>query len=226
LAIHLFRDTFKKRGPLFLLVLGFALGIISSYVAAILYDRLTQPKLVVFAGAGRDQGGGVGGEPLHEFYHLIVRNESAHWPVSGRKPAWDCAASIEVVDKRGQRVLPEAINGRWASQPQPIMPVSTSAPGTGAIDFGRLVLARKINVHSHDDQSLSVALKYEGSPDCYLFSNESYLFDGWQNPSWNLGPGSHRLRITLHYERPAKPLYFWLHNTGLGRGDLRLEAEQ
>lgn len=205
-------------------ILGFFFGILSSFLASIVYDHITKAKLVCRVDKNRSQTQPQGHPPC-EFYHVIVKNDPALWPIGGRKPAWDCKATLEIVDNAGTRLLPEVINGRWASQPEPVVPISNAGIGTGALDFGRLVLARKITVHSHDDQSLSIAVKYENSPDCHLFSNESYLYPRWENPSWKLGPGSHRLRISLLYERPAKPRYYWLHNKGMSRDDLTLEAE-
>lgn len=205
------------------LFVGFILGIISSFCAAIWYDRITRPKLATRPDASRAQGQKEGRAP-HEFYHLLVRNVPLR-VVGGRRPAWECKVTIEVVDEQGDRLLPELIYGRWASQPEPVVPVASSTLGTGALDFGRLVLGRKGTVYSHEDEAVSIAIKYEGDPDCHIFSNESYLYDQWENPAWKLGPGSHRLRVQLLYERSSTPLYFRLQNRGISRNDVLLTPE-
>ena len=130
------------------------------------------------------------------------------------------------MDGLGDCLLPHTVQGRWTSQPEPLLPVSIAGQVVNAVDFGRLMVARKINVHAHEDQQVSIALKYEGSPDCHLFSNESYLFPRWQNPAWLLGPGPHRLRVTLYYERGHEVWHFRLLNCGTCRGDTKLEPEK
>jgi hypothetical protein len=205
------------------LFIGFIFGIISSFFAAILYDKITRPKLAAAPDSSRAQGQADGQAP-HEFYHLVVRNVPARF-LGGRRAAWDCKVTIEVVDLEGERLLPEIIWGRWASQPEPVVPVSTSNVGTGALDFGRLILGRKATIYSHENHSVSIAIKFEGSPDCYIFSNESYIHNRWENPAWKLGPGSHRLRVQFYYERPSKPVYYRLHNNGTSRNDLALTPE-
>ena len=67
-----------------------------------------------------------------------------------------------------------------------------------------------------------MAVKFEGERDCYIFSNESYLSPGWRNPSWRLGIGIYRVRVTLFYEAGCLEEYFELCNLGNSRDDLEL----
>jgi hypothetical protein len=94
------------------------------------------------------------------------------------------------------------------------------------LDPARLVIAQRIDVHGHEDQQLNVALKYERSQDCHLFSNESYLYPKWQNPAWRLSNGTYRLRVTLYYERGRTEADFRLRNIGDTRDGLSLELWQ
>ena len=212
-------------GQLALLSIGFFLGIVGSLAAAIAYDRATRPKLTVVPDTNRAQGQSTG-QPPHEFYHVLVRQVPSPWPFPGRRPAWDCKINLDVIDSTGTSILPDGpILGRWASQPEPLLPALHDSKLVNVIDFARFMLARKANVHSHEDQPVSIALKYERSPDCFLFSNESYFFPRWENPAWRLGPGDHRLRVTLDYERGREVRHFKLRNAGYGRSDLVLETE-
>ena len=206
------------------LIGGFLLGIMGSLIAAIFYDRATRPKLTVIADTGRAQGQ-TPDRPAHEFYHVLIRNEPAPWMFPGRKPAWDCKVNIEVVDDEGNRILThDPVAARWASQPEPLIPVLHDSQTVNLIDFSRLVMARKANVHAHEDQPVSIVLKYDGDPNCFLFSNESYYYPGWANPEWKLGLGEHRLRLTVLYERGREVFYLTVRNSGPSRNDVALES--
>ena len=91
-------------------------------------------------------------------------------------------------------------------------------------DVARMLAGRRIDIHNHEDQVLSVAIKFKGEAECHLFTNESYIFPRWQNPDWSLPVGRHGLRVTVFYERGRTQCDFWIHNNGLTRDDLRVEA--
>jgi hypothetical protein len=206
--------------------IGFVFGIVASGISALVYEYGTRPLLqVLLDDSPRAQGQKQGKAP-HEFYHLKVRNVPPRWPLPGRKPAWACKASNVVFDLNGKRVIPDPIIARWPSQPEPLLPAVNAGQVTNLLDPTRLVAAQSIDVHTHEDQQLNVAIKYEGSQDCHIFSNESYLYPMWQNPAWRLGNGTYKLKITLYYERGAREFDFNLLNTGSTRDDLSIELWQ
>ena len=87
-----------------------------------------------------------------------------------------------------------------------------------------MMQARRADVHCHEDQQISVAVKFEGSEDCHIFTNESYPFPRWQNPAWRLDRGKYRLRATAYYERGRIQTDFTLSNIGAHRDDLTVQA--
>lgn len=205
--------------------IGFLLGILASGIATLVYEYSTRPLLqVLIDDSPRAQGEKPDRAP-YEFYHLKVRNVPPKWPLLGRKPAWACKATIEVFDLNGKRVIPDPIIARWPSQPEPLLPAVNAGQVTNLRDPTRIVAAQMIDVHTHEDQQLNAAIKYEGSQDCHLFSNESYFYPKWQNPAWMLGAGTYRLRVTLYYER-RRTEDFRLLNTGDTRDDLSIELWQ
>lgn len=208
------------------IAIGFVLGILASSIAALVYGYGTRPLLQVLLDDSQRAQGQKPGQAPHAFYHLKIRNIPSRWPLPGRKPAWACKATIEVLDLNGKHVIPDAIIGRWSSQPEPLLPAVNSGQAINILDPARLVTSQKVDVHSHEDQAFAVALKYEGSRDCYIFSNESYLHPKWQNPAWRLNNGTYRLRITLYYERGRTETDFRLRNTGNIFDDLSLELWQ
>jgi hypothetical protein len=201
---------------------GFLLGILASAIAAVFYEYASRPLLdIVVDTSGRAQGQ-LGNNPPHEFYHAKVRNLPAKWPLSGRKPAWSTKATIEVFAADGSRAIPDTITARWASQPEPLLPVVYAGQPANLLDPARLVAARKVDVHGHEDQQLPVVVKFERQAECYIFSNESYQFSMWQNPAWRLVIGTYRLRVTVYYERGRSQEDFELRNSGPSRDDVQL----
>jgi len=118
----------------------------------------------------------------------------------------------------------DPIPARWISQPEPIISIGIAGALTQILDVARMLAGRRIDIYNHEDQVLSLALKFEGQPNCHLFTNESYAFPMWQNPGWALPLGQHRLRVTVYYEGGRAARDFWLHNEGLTRDDVRIEA--
>ena len=197
----------------------------ASAIAAILLDHAGRPLLEVVEHNGARAQGQSAGNPPHEFFHVRVRNRPARRPLSGRRPAWACQATLEVLTEDGNARLLDPIPARWISQPEPILTLGIGG-GTAQIpDVARMLAGRRIDIHNHEDQVMSVALKFEGVADCHLFTNESYVFSRWQNPAWSLPRGRHRLRVTVYYERGRAQRDFWLHNEGDRRDDVRIKAQ-
>jgi hypothetical protein len=203
------------------LIGGFLLGILASAIAWLITERASGPCLDIVVDQNRAQGQS-SGNPPHEFYHVRVRNISAKWPLPGRRPAWACTASVEVFQRDGSRTITGDVIARWTSQPEPLLPVVTQGQVGNVLDPARVMQARRVDVHGHSEEPISVAVKFEGEQDCYIFTNESYLFPRWQNPSWRIPPGRYRLRVTIYYERGRAEKEFELRNEGISRDDVHM----
>jgi hypothetical protein len=203
------------------LIGGFLLGILASGIAWLITEYAAGPFLDVVADPNRAQGQSPDNPP-HEFYHVRVQNLPAKWPLPGRRPAWACTARIDVFRLDGSRAVPGDIIARWTSQPEPLLPVVSQGQVGNVLDPARLMQARRMDVHGHLEERVPVAVKFQGEPDCHVFTNESYLFPRWQNPSWRLPPGRYQLRVTVYYERGRAEKDFELRNDGLSRDDVHL----
>lgn len=205
-----------------LLIVGFLLGILASAIAAIVLEYGVRPLLgIVVEDSGRAQGQ-VPEHPRHEFYHVKVRNLPARWPLPGRRPAWSCKCNLEVFGADAQPCFPGPLLARWTSHPEPVFPIADQGRVVHIPDFAKMIAGRKVDVHNHDDQQLSVALKFEGEAAIHLFTNESYLFPRWQNPAWRLEIGTYRLRVTAYYERGRAVGDFELANLGTSLDGVRI----
>jgi hypothetical protein len=204
------------------LIGGFLLGIIASTIAWVISEHLARPVLDVVVDQGRAQGQ-VGENPPHQFYHVRVTNIPSRWPVPGRRPAWACRAIIEVFRQDGSRAINEDIVARWTSQPEPLVPVVSQGQVGNVVDFARVMQGRTMDVHGHRDELIPVVIKYEGEADCYIFTNESYLYPPrMQNPAWRLPLGRYRIRVTVHYAREPAVREFELRNEGTSRDSVCL----
>lgn len=191
-----------------------------SSLVAMAWERWTRPSLSIAVDAGRARG------PAHEFFHLVVENRRTGpvddlWP--GLRVAWSCTATLEVLDAQGNSVFPP-VAARWTSQPEPIQSVGTGNVILVVPDVARMLAARRVDIHSHVVQQLSVLVKHQGDPDCHVFTNESYVFPRWSNPAWRLGLGRHHLRVAVDYELGRKQADFWIHNDGTNLDDVRIES--
>lgn len=160
--------------------------------------------------------------PPYEFYHLKVGNLPHKCPFLGRRPAWSCKANVEVFNSDGSLAIQNPIPARWTSQPEPTLPSIADGKHVNLLDVAKIIAGRKEDVHQHEDQQISIAIKFEGENECYIFSNESYAYAAWKNPAWRLETGTYRLRVTVFYERGNSRDDFELCNLGPSRNDMHL----
>ena len=205
------------------LIVGFLLGIVASGIAAIVYERATSPLVEITLDDRPIALGQYPGLPPLAFYHVRIRNLPVRWPFASRKPAWSSKATIEVFNLNGTRTIAEAIHARWPSQPEPVTPTVAGDQSINLVDFARLMNARKVDIHSHEDEYIALAVKYEGQPECYIFSNESYLHGAWSNPAWRLNSGKYRVLITVFYERGHAQRAFSLANLRTARNSVEID---
>lgn len=199
------------------LVGGFLLGIAASTIAWLVSERWAAPLPTLLVDSMRFRGQ-VGSNPPHEFFHVCVRNAAARWPVVTRRAAWACTARLSVLDEAGNRVFSDDIPARWTSQPEPLIPTSSG----NLLDPAKVILGRRMDLHSHHEERLAVVVKFEGEADCFLFTNESYLYPRWQNPAWRLPPGTYRLRVAVLHEGGEQSAYFRPENSGSRLDDIKI----
>lgn len=204
------------------LLIGFALGIVASAIAAICIEYGARPLLAIVADDSGRALGQLPGQPRHEFYHVKVRNLPARRPLPGRRPAWSCKSNLEVFAADGRPLLSAPIRARWTSQPEPVFPIADQGRIVNIPDIAKMIAGRNVDVHNHDDQQLSIAVKFEGEAALHLFTNESYVFPRWQNPGWRLEIGNYRLRVTAYYERGRAVTDLELANVGTSLDDVQL----
>ena len=195
---------------------GFLLGILASGIAWRFSESIVQPSLEIVVDPMRAQGQSPSNQP-HEFYHVQVRNipHNRHWP--SRRPAWAVRARL-TFSMRMRPVLSLVTFRLVGLRNQNLCSPFIAQGRAGNLqDPARIMQARKIDVHGHFDESMSIVVKFEGEPDCYIFTNESHYFPKWQNPAWRLAPGRYRVRVTVYNEQGSEKKDFELRNDGPSR---------
>ncbi len=203
---------------------GFLLGIFGSVVVAVAFDRATSARLEIVVDPGPRALGDLSDGTKTEHHHVLVRNAKTPWFLPGRRPAWACQATITVFRWTGEPLTVVGVRARWASQP---MPVSSFVVGDRVIvaaDMAKIIAGRRIDIYTHQEERLNVALKHQGNSAIHLFSNESLEFERACNPAWKLESGTYRVRVTVFYERGEAHADFELANTGATLDDVKIRA--
>lgn len=181
--------------------LWFIVGVPTSaflgFVVNLVWDRLWRhrlcPQLVAKTSA---EGGG--------FIHVevtnrrLVNDDYAPNP----RPAWRCTGTVQALDRDGAE-LTTAFPARWSSHPTPQ-------------SVADAIAARTIDIYPHSPEIMPVLYKDEGDPECYLFTNESYLLPGGPTHQMMLIPArAFRLRVRIKHEfGVTEPFDIWIENDG------------
>lgn len=206
------------------LFVGFLLGIVASGVAAVVLDRATSPKLEIVLDPSPRALGDLPDGTKSEYHHVVVRNARTPGPLPGRRPAWACQAAITVFKWTGEPLTVVPIRARWASQPMPVSSFVVGDRIVQAADMAKIVAGRRVDIYTHQDERLTIALKHQGQSGIHLFTNESLEFERGCNPAWKLETGTYRVRVNVYYERGDVHADFELANTGTTLDDVKLQT--
>jgi hypothetical protein len=194
-------------------------GALSSLLVAWYYDRATAPRLEIIPDDTPRQTGQHPGSPRHQFLQVKARQVNGRWPFVSRRAAWNCRGIMEVFKPDGNKAISERITARWSGSLQPFRSQVVGQQVAQIPDESLFPFGQRFEVYSYSDEQIALAVKFEGGDDCWIFSNESYLFQ-WRNPSWRLPRGQYFIRFQLYYES-KKPTMQWISlvNNGSGFGD-------
>jgi hypothetical protein len=203
--------------PLVSFLLSALVGALTSLLVSWYFDQATSPQLEIRADDTPRQTGQHPGSPRHQFLQIKVNQTKGSWPFRSRRAALNCRGVIDVFRQDGTRAIAERITARWSGSLQPYRTQVVDQQITQIPDTSLLPLGQRFDVHSYSDEQVGIAVKFEGADDCWIFSNESYLFPRWQNPSWRLPRGEYLLRFGCYYEaKHPSTQWFSLRNEGPG----------
>jgi len=143
-----------------------------------------------------------------------------------RAPALQCRAAITFHHLDGRNVSGRVMDGRWAGSPEPVAIPVVGPQGEQfhILDFTRLTLESRIDIHPGQKQLLDIAFRADDDPDCYGWNNASYFSNPrWRNPDWRLPQGRYLLKVIISSSgRDFIDCFLLL--TDLTRRDFRLES--
>ena len=155
-------------------LLGALLGAMASLAITFYYDVAIEPFLELLENDDPRVEGKRRLKPRHQFLEVKTRQRKGLCPFGTRRPAWRCRATIDVHRSDGSRAIKDRIIARWSGSLQPFQ---TSAHGQQVPDVALIPTGQHLDVHASREEKIGIALKYEGHDKCWIFSNESYLFD-------------------------------------------------
>ena len=184
------------------------LGAIGSLLVAWYYDYATSPRLKLRPDESPRQTGQRPGEAQYQFLQIKVKQEKGYWPFVSRRVAWNCRATMEVFTPDGSKPIPGSVTARWSGSLQPYRTQLIGQQLAQIPDSSLFPLGERFDVYSYSEEQIGIAVKFGGGEDCWIFSNESYLYS-WRNPAWQLPRGQYFIRFQLYYESKA-PATRWL----------------
>lgn len=216
------------------LVIGFLIGFVASLTVVAFLELCKRPYLTIKVGSVAE--GQFRDESPYRFVHVSIRNKRASKLfslISDRSVAFSCQARLEVRSAdTGNRVIDEEIIARWAGTPEIVQPVSISpgSPTRYIPDITKLPMGRKMDIIPDHNEEIDIVIKFEDEPECYIFSNESYLAGSplWRKPDWRLDKGIYDILVTVVCGSIQKSKHFILENRGPRREDtfLRLPTRE
>jgi hypothetical protein len=98
-------------------------------------------------------------------------------------------------------IFGKAMAVRWASSPEPIdiagQIVDLQQPAQLLYRIVNFTgMESRMDVYPGEEETLDVAVRWAGEPDCYGWNNESY-FNNWRTPDWRLQRGVRLVRTVI-----------------------------
>jgi hypothetical protein len=143
-----------------------------------------------------------------------------------RAPALQCRAEITFHHRDGHNVFGRAMDGRWASSPEPVASGIFDLEGThkfSLLDITRITTASRVDVYPGESEILDIANRPFDDPNCYGWNNEAYFSQPkWRNPDWKLAPERYLVKVVVRSSGQTCVGKFRLIND-VPRTDFRLE---
>ena len=136
------------------------------------------------------------------YLRLKLRNKSlpsiARW--MQRSAALQCRGEITFHHLNdGQDVFDRVMAVRFVNSPEPLADQILDMDGNVRFqirNWVRATIASRVDVYPGEEQLLDVAVRLDEEPDCYGWSDESYLYR-WRNPNWRLPPARYLVRVVI-----------------------------
>lgn len=110
-----------------------------------------------------------------------------------RLPAQQCRAEICFLRTDGTLVFDKPMTGRWPGTPEPrVIRVQVQGGGTVTLLDNPYELKPTVDIYPGESEGLDIVVRVEGETSCYGWNDETYYYENWRNPKWEL---EHRLYL-------------------------------
>jgi hypothetical protein len=185
-------------------IISFLLGGLSSFIATLVAERYKRPHLIFDVLEPNDVDYSKGPPrpaKTARFLHIQITNRRPPFVLRwlGRNAAMFCSGQIDFRKPSGEAVFPRSMPLRWSGTPEPVPMQIKFGNVTGEIvDHFRYFQEQKVDIPAGESRKFDVAAQFDGEPECYGWSNESYSFvPRWRNPDRKLDPGTYRVEVTI-----------------------------
>jgi hypothetical protein len=210
-------------------LIGLVVGVVA-LLLFVLVERQRAPQIEVKVGH-RARGTGQFGTTTArwEFLHLEVRNQ----PLRGwhsiladamgldRRPAEDCQVHLTFIGMDGTQWIRD-LPADWSHVPEPFDLVSGPQGVALVVNPGKIAARCSTDLYPRRQGSAAaVALKYDGSDECFGFNAQSYLTPSqpndprnWREPSYRLDRGEYFVEAFVQWGGRERVEWFLLRNLG------------
>jgi len=111
----------------------------------------------------------------HKFLAIRVTNKNRSWLKKiffGQKAALFCRAQIKYLNNQNSEIIPNFLDGRWASTGEPVIQVGNER----LFQYNRVPDLKFEHIMPGQYCDLAVAIKHKDEKEFYAFDNISYAF--------------------------------------------------
>jgi hypothetical protein len=146
----------------------------------------------------------------------------ARW--MGRSPALQAHGFVTFHHMDGQNIFGRSMPVRWSELPE-LVPMQGELQGQRfvIIDPARFTFESRLDIQPGESQVANVFARFDDEPECYGWSNESYLSQPpWRNAKWKLPAGRFLVRLVVLSSGERCERVFRIAND-VAQNDFRLE---
>jgi hypothetical protein len=198
------------------LLIGAALGllgaIIGAAVVSIWVETRRSPRLQLLISTPNDWLSRPG-EQARTLQLSVGNAPSAKWIT--RQAAERCRALVTFHREDGSDFFQgaPAVEGRWASTPEPAAFVVGKNESGQAISFSS-GYTLYTDIYPDESEPLDIVIRYADEADCYVWNNDTYKYSDRRNPNWKIARGSYFMKVTVIFSGGRKTCLFHLMNDG------------
>jgi hypothetical protein len=199
-------------------------------LATFALDRFTLPSITIRKGPWVDLTHLPNHNPIRVL-HLVVYNAPANRLIRWfrrRQFAYGCEIHLTFWKHGEMTPVRGPVHGRWNATPEPLQSFLNpeSKEVLPAYDISKALQNRSLSQLMPIEGGYQVAFlaKEDGQDECYIFNDETYPWEGWRKPGWDLAKGMYLVQVRLTWaDRGSRETWLRLENPNQNIGQFDIE---